>query len=68
LSVGDIARLSDVYLQKPFSCEALMQIIEDARYSSDAAAFKVQRPPNVMSHAGDQSTGRSHVSYAGAYR
>jgi hypothetical protein len=25
-----------VYLQKPFSCEALMQVIEDARCSSDA--------------------------------
>jgi DNA-binding NtrC family response regulator len=25
-----------VYLQKPFSCEALMQVIEDARCRSDA--------------------------------
>jgi DNA-binding response OmpR family regulator len=33
---GDIARLIDVYLQKPFSCEALTQVIEDARCSSDA--------------------------------
>ncbi|MFM0203723.1 response regulator [Paraburkholderia fungorum] len=36
VSQGDIARLFDVYLQKPFSCEALMQVIEDARCSSDA--------------------------------
>lgn len=36
VSQGDIARLIDVYLQKPFSCEALMQVIEDARCSSDA--------------------------------
>jgi len=35
-SQGDIARLFDGYLQKPFSCEALMQVIEDARCSSDA--------------------------------
>jgi len=35
-SQGDIARLFDGYLQKPFSCEALMQVIEDARGSSDA--------------------------------
>jgi hypothetical protein len=27
----NIARLFDVYLQKPFSCEALMQLIEHAR-------------------------------------
>lgn len=33
---GDVARLFDVYLQKPFSCEALMQVIEDARCSSHA--------------------------------
>jgi hypothetical protein len=25
-----------VYVQKPFSCEALMQVIEDARCRSDA--------------------------------
>ncbi|MFT0173420.1 response regulator [Paraburkholderia mimosarum] len=37
VSQADIARLFDVYLQKPFSCEALMQVIEDARCSSDAA-------------------------------
>jgi hypothetical protein len=36
VSQGDIARLFDVSLQKPFSCEALMQVIEDARCSSDA--------------------------------
>jgi DNA-binding NtrC family response regulator len=36
VSQGDIARLFDVYLQKPFSCEALTQVIEDARCSSDA--------------------------------
>jgi DNA-binding response OmpR family regulator len=36
VSQGDIARLLDVYLQKPFSCEALMQVIEHARFSSDA--------------------------------
>ncbi len=36
VSQGDIARLFDGYLQKPFSCEALMQVIEDARCSSDA--------------------------------
>ena len=35
-SQGDIARLFDVCLQKPFSSEALMQVIEDARCSSDA--------------------------------
>src|SRR5690242_7632004 len=35
-SQGDIARLFDVCLQKPFSCEALMQVIEDAHCSSDA--------------------------------
>ena len=35
-SQGDIARLFDVCLQKPFSCEALMQVIEDARCGSDA--------------------------------
>lgn len=35
-SRGDIARLFDVCLQKPFCCEALMQVIEDARCSSDA--------------------------------
>ncbi|WP_233860341.1 response regulator [Paraburkholderia sp. HD33-4] len=34
-SQGDIARLFDVCLQKPFSCEALMQAIEDARCSGD---------------------------------
>ena len=33
-SQGDIARLFDVCLQKPFSCEALIQVIEDARWSS----------------------------------
>lgn len=33
-SRGDIAQLFDVCLQKPFSCEALMQIIEDARCCS----------------------------------
>jgi hypothetical protein len=36
VSQGEIARPFDVYLQKPFSCEALMQVIEDARCSSDA--------------------------------
>ncbi|MGF6787717.1 hypothetical protein OKW27_002030 [Paraburkholderia sp. 35.1] len=36
VSQRDIARLFDVYLHKPFSCEALMQVIEDARCSSDA--------------------------------
>ena len=36
VSQGDIARLFDVYLQKPFSREAFMQVIEDARCSSDA--------------------------------
>ena len=36
VSQADIARLFDVYLQKPFSCEALMHVIEDARCSSDA--------------------------------
>jgi len=35
-SQGDIARLFDAYLQKRFSCEALMQVIEDARCSSNA--------------------------------
>ena len=35
-SQGDFARLFDVYMQKPFSCEELMQVIEDARCSSDA--------------------------------
>lgn len=35
VSQGDIAGLFDVYLQKPFSCEALMQVIEDAGRSSD---------------------------------
>jgi DNA-binding response OmpR family regulator len=39
-SQGDIARLFDVCLQKPFSCEALMQVIEDARCSSDANTFQ----------------------------
>ncbi|MGF6970681.1 CheY-like chemotaxis protein [Paraburkholderia sp. WC7.3g] len=34
-SQGDIARLFDACLLKPFSCEALMQVIEDARCSSD---------------------------------
>ena len=36
VSQGDIAGHFDVYLQKPFSCKALMQVIEDARCSSDA--------------------------------
>ena len=40
VSQGDIARLFDVYLQKPFSCEALMQVIEDARCSSDAVTLQ----------------------------
>ncbi|MEA3083186.1 MAG: hypothetical protein QOC89_883 [Paraburkholderia sp.] len=35
-SQGDIARLFDAYLQEPFSCEPLTQVIEDARCSSDA--------------------------------
>jgi DNA-binding response OmpR family regulator len=34
-SQGDVTRLFDVCLQKPFSCEALMQAIEDARCNSD---------------------------------
>jgi hypothetical protein len=36
VSQGDIARLFDGYPQTPFSCGALMQVIEDARCSSDA--------------------------------
>ncbi|WP_233856273.1 response regulator [Paraburkholderia sp. HD33-4] len=35
-SQGDIALLFDACLQKPFSCEALIQVIEDARCSSDS--------------------------------
>jgi len=35
-SQGGFARLFDVCMQKPFSCEELMQVIEDARCSSDA--------------------------------
>jgi|ERR1700730_17446429 len=34
----DFARLFDVLLHKPFSLEALMQVIEDARSSSGASA------------------------------
>ncbi|MFL9965200.1 response regulator [Paraburkholderia sediminicola] len=44
-SQGDIARLFDVYLQKPFSCEALMQVIEDAPCSSDANTRQATWPP-----------------------
>jgi hypothetical protein len=36
VSQGEIARLFDVHLRKPFSCEALMQVVEDARCNSDA--------------------------------
>ncbi|WMY09083.1 response regulator [Paraburkholderia phenoliruptrix] len=39
-SQGDFARLFDVCLHKPFSCEALMQVIEDARCSSDAVTLQ----------------------------
>jgi CheY-like chemotaxis protein len=39
-SQGDLARLFEVYLQKPFSCEELMQVIEDARCSSDAVTLQ----------------------------
>ncbi|MGF6610539.1 CheY-like chemotaxis protein [Paraburkholderia sp. WSM4175] len=35
----EFARLFDVCLQKPFSLEALMQVIEDARCSSDASVL-----------------------------
>lgn len=44
VSQGDIAGHFDGYLQKPFSCEALMQLIEDARCSSDAI---LARPPRL---------------------
>jgi|ERR1700741_2131443 DNA-binding response OmpR family regulator len=39
-SQGDFARLFDVCMQKPFSCEELMQVIEDARCSSDAVTLQ----------------------------
>ena len=39
-SQGDFARIFDVCLQKPFSSEELMQVIEDARCSSDAVTLQ----------------------------
>ncbi len=39
-SEGDLARLFDVCLQKPFSCEVLMQVIEDARCRSNAVTLE----------------------------
>jgi two-component system CheB/CheR fusion protein len=39
-SQGDFARLFDVCLQKPFSSEALMRVIEDARCGGDADALQ----------------------------
>src|SRR4051795_12620348 len=38
-SQQDIARLFDVRLEKPFSLDALMQVIEDARSSSDVSCL-----------------------------
>jgi two-component system CheB/CheR fusion protein len=38
-SQEDVVRLFDVCLQKPFSSEALMQVIEDARSSSNASCL-----------------------------
>jgi two-component system CheB/CheR fusion protein len=38
-SQQDIARLFDVCLEKPFSLDALMQVIEDARSSSDVSCL-----------------------------
>jgi hypothetical protein len=38
VSQEDIARLFDVCLHKPFSSEALMQVIEDARSNSDVSS------------------------------
>jgi CheY-like chemotaxis protein len=38
-SQQDMARLFDVCLEKPFSLDALMQVIEDARSSSDVSCL-----------------------------
>lgn len=38
-SLYDAARIFDVCLEKPFASETLMQVIEDARSSSDARSL-----------------------------
>jgi hypothetical protein len=58
-SQGDFDWLFDVWLLKPFSSEARMQVIEDARCSSNANALQATQAHSSRSPINLPSHGRS---------